>query len=172
MVNYRRNKPENPKAVFFLVFNTFKRHPWIAEFDYYDTLTGQMKRAKREFGVRFPAWVILPDHMHWLIQPGKADYSIVVSAYKRWATWDLKKRGIIRQGTSIWQDRFWEETIRDYEHYSNCVDYIHLNPVKHGLVRTPWEWQHSSFRQYVKKGLYLKDWGTDIDIGVFGTKYD
>jgi putative transposase len=38
-------------------------------------------------------------------------------------------------------------------------DYIHYNPVKHGLVNSPAEWEHSSFKTFVGKGLYAEDWG-------------
>lgn len=172
MVNYRRNKTGNPEDVFFIVFNTFERHPWIAQFDFYNQLIKQMKRAEREFHVRFHAWVILPDHIHWLIQPGKADYSNIVSAYKRWASWSLKKQAAFPPGIRLWQDRFWEETIRDDEHFNNCVEYIHFNPVRHGLVASPLDWLYSSFREYVENGLYAKDWVLAKDIRILGTKYD
>jgi putative transposase len=39
------------------------------------------------------------------------------------------------------------------------VDYIHFNPVKHGLVESVAQWPHSSFHRYVAAGLYPADWG-------------
>jgi len=39
------------------------------------------------------------------------------------------------------------------------VEYIHYNPVKHGLVPAPRDWPHSSFQRYVEKGSYDADWG-------------
>jgi putative transposase len=39
------------------------------------------------------------------------------------------------------------------------VDYIHYNPVKHGLVGDIGAWPHSSFHRYVDKGIYPADWG-------------
>jgi putative transposase len=50
----------------------------------------------------------------------------------------------------IWQRRYWEHTIH--------LDYAHFNPVKHGLVKHPADWPHSSFRQCVAKGLYPAGW--------------
>ena len=38
------------------------------------------------------------------------------------------------------------------------MDYIHFNPVKHGLARLPAEWPFSSFRSCVARGLYPSDW--------------
>ena len=44
----------------------------------------------------------------------------------------------------------------DWKRY---VDYIHSNPVKHGLVTAPVEWEYSSLGTFVRQGLYSPDWG-------------
>ena len=54
----------------------------------------------------------------------------------------------------IWQRRYWEHTIRDDRDMSTHLDYIHFNPVKHGLVAHPADWPHSSFRRCAANGLY------------------
>ncbi|MDC0835419.1 hypothetical protein POG22_20825 [Geitlerinema sp. CS-897] len=61
----------------------------------------------------------------------------------------------------VWQPRFWEHQIRDEADWVNHVDYIHFNPVKHGLVKAPKDWKRSSFLRYVDRGIYSLDWGTD-----------
>ena len=38
-------------------------------------------------------------------------------------------------------------------------DYLHYNPVKHGLAVTPYAWPYSSFRRFVERGLYQQNWG-------------
>jgi putative transposase len=48
-------------------------------------------------------------------------------------------------GRGIWQRRYWEHTIRDDQDYAAHFDYIHFNPVKHGLVGHPADWPHSTF---------------------------
>ena len=63
-----------------------------------------------------------------------------------------------REGT-IWQRRFWEHTIRDQEDMIRHIDYIHFNPVKHGLVQSVAEWPWSSFHRYVRDGYYHESWG-------------
>jgi putative transposase len=50
--------------------------------------------------------------------------------------------------------------IRDEDDWQKHMSYIHYNPVKHGLVQAPGDWQHSSFNYWVEKGLYEKDWGS------------
>jgi putative transposase len=54
---------------------------------------------------------------------------------------------------SIWQRRFWEHQIRDEEDFANHLEYIHYNPVKHGLLKAPKDWEDSSFHHYVAAGI-------------------
>jgi putative transposase len=63
----------------------------------------------------------------------------------------------------IRQRRFWEHTIRDESDFCRHCDYIHYNPVKHGLVDAPRDWPHSSFYKFVEKGLYPESWGGTIE---------
>jgi REP-associated tyrosine transposase len=58
----------------------------------------------------------------------------------------------------IWQRRFWEHAIRGDADYAADVDYVHFNPVKHGLVAAPAEWPYSTFKSCVGRGLYPLDW--------------
>ena len=44
------------------------------------------------------------------------------------------------------------------------VEYIHYNPVKHGLTKTPGDWDFSSFHRYVEKGMYDIKWGAGVKI--------
>jgi putative transposase len=70
----------------------------------------------------------------------------------------------------IWQRRYWEHAIRDDADFERHVDYIHYNPVKHGLVKRVADWPHSSFHRYVEQGILPVDWtgdGTEL-LGSFG----
>jgi len=51
-------------------------------------------------------------------------------------------------------------TIRDDRDFRLHCDYIHYNPVKHVYASSAQEWPHSSFRNYVGRGLYETDRGT------------
>lgn len=42
------------------------------------------------------------------------------------------------------------------------MDYIHYNPVKHGLVERVIDWPHSSFHRYVRQSVYSADWGDNL----------
>ena len=66
-----------------------------------------------------------------------------------------------RRENDFWQRRFWEHQLRDERDYERHVDYIHYNPVKHGLVNHVAEWPYSTFHQYVKRGVYTNTWCLD-----------
>ena len=61
----------------------------------------------------------------------------------------------------IWQRRYWEHTICDEGDFARHADYIHINPVKHGLVTRVRDWPHSSFHRLVREGVYPADWAGD-----------
>lgn len=69
-----------------------------------------------------------------------------------------------RRELTIWQRRFWEHWIRDEDDWNRYVDYIHYNPVKHGLVDRVCEYNDSSFHDYVIAGFYDPSWGQGYHI--------
>jgi putative transposase len=76
--------------------------------------------------------------------------------------WAIGPRGqsrTSRREAPVWQRRFWEHALRDEEDYLRHVEYIHFNPVKHGLAARPMDWEWSSFRRYVREGLFEPTWG-------------
>ena len=65
----------------------------------------------------------------------------------------------------IWQRRFWEHTIRDDRDYAAHIDYVHINPFKHGLVQKVSAWPYSSFHRFVAAKMYPSDWvGETVDL--------
>lgn len=118
------------------------------------------------------AIVLLPDHLHavWTLPPGDVDFStrwnqIKGRFSKTWlAAWGVEAtpgtRRSSRRERGVWQRRFFEHCCRDEADYRRCVDYVHINPLKHGLVDRVRDWPWSSFHRYVKLGEYARDWGS------------
>jgi putative transposase len=73
--------------------------------------------------------------------------------------------------SDVWQRRFWEHTICDEADWVAHVNYVHYNPVKHGLVQCPHEWEYSSFRWFVDRGMYEENWGCG-DVELLGKGVD
>ena len=115
------------------------------------------------------AFVLLPDHLHciWTLPEGDMDFSkrwrLIKSyftkkcdhGYKNTPSASRKKKN----EQAVWQRRFWEHLIRDDEDYLRHVEYIHYNPVKHGLVKAPKDWPYSSFHKYMRERKYDLNWG-------------
>ena len=59
----------------------------------------------------------------------------------------------------VWQRSFFEHTCRDEDDAKRCLDYLHVKPLKHGLVERVSEWPWSSFHRYVRRSKYAQDWG-------------
>jgi putative transposase len=118
---------------------------------------------------KIEAIVILPDHLHclWTLPAGDADFStrwrLIKSYFSHHCATTYQGRVSVsrqrQQEKAVWQRRFWEHQIRDETDFIRHVEYIHYNPVKHGLVKAPIEWEYSSFRYYIRTGRYSADWG-------------
>lgn len=114
------------------------------------------------------AWVILPDHFHMVIDVGTKGISDILHDFKIKYSWRYRPY----HGTGkIWQNRFWDHILRDLDDLNRHLDYIHYNPVKHGLVKGPCLYEHSSFRKYLAEDFYPVGWGMTEDLvekGDFG----
>ena len=119
---------------------------------------------------------ILPDHLHaiWTLPEGDADYpgrwSLFKSTFSRQLPTAVQSPSKARKREKgIWQRRYWEHQIRDALDLQRHVDYIHYNPIKHGLVERVADWPYSSFNRYVEKGLLPSDWAGSAGVdGSFG----
>ena len=166
MVLYRRNRVEGG-CYFFTV--TLRDRSSEVLVRHVDLLRGAFRAVRAERRFTIDAIVILPDHLHtiWTLPDGDADYSGRWRAIKSYFTRQLRASGIDlkrdhRGEYRLWQRRFWEHTIRDDRDYEHHVNYIHWNPVKHGLARRVIDWPYSSFHRYVRLGLLSRDWGSGV----------
>jgi putative transposase len=166
-MEYRRVK--SPGSNYFFTLVTHNRRPILCEPENINLLRDSFKRVIQQHPFVIDAIVILPEHLHclWTLPPGDADFSTRWRLIKSWFSrrCDSQYQGQVsasrrsKNERAIWQRRFWEHLIRDEQDFNHHVDYIHYNPVKHGLVLSPKDWQYSSFDRYVKRGVYDLDWG-------------
>lgn len=92
---------------------------------------------------RLLAWVIMPNHVHVLMeQIERHRLGDVLHSWKSFTAKEINKR---RRGTgTVWAADYFDRFIRDEEHFAAMVRYIEGNPVKAGLVATAAEWRFSS----------------------------
>jgi len=167
MPNYRRSPVAG--GTYFFTVTSYRRRSILTT----DMLRHALRDAVRQTRLRYhfdiDAWVLLPDHLHciWTLPPGDADFSLRWAMIKRLVTQacgdqfalaDLSESRRKRNESAIWQRRFWEHQIRDDEDFARHVDYIHWNPVKHGLVAQVADWPYSTFHRYVAQAKLPADW--------------
>ena len=156
-MKYRRMR--EPGGTYFFTVVTAGRRPLFRD----ASATACFMRSMAEVQVRHPfdvdAFVILPDHLHiiWSLPEGDSNFSTRWMLIKSQVA---RKLGARSEGP-VWQNRFWEHLIHDDEDMAAHVEYIHYNPVKHGLAAAPRDWQNSSFHLFVARGDYAANWGSD-----------
>ncbi len=160
MSNYRR--VFIPGGTFFFTLVTWQRQPLLASGERVAWLREAFAhvRARRPFAI--DGIVVLPDHLHCVMRlpEGDTDYP------GRWR--EIKKRfsGRVdvdtnaRNERAVWQRRYYEHAIRDDTDWRRHLDYLHCNPVKHGLAERVRDWRWSSFHRAVARGWYDVEWGS------------
>ena len=182
MPNYRR--AYIPGSTVFLTWVTYQRAPLFKSSDNVTRFRQAVGQSKIEAPFEIVAAAILPDHVHfiWTLPDGDSNYSKRVGRIKVLFTRALRGEGPQSSNmtesrrkhreSNVWQRRFWEHTIRTEEELAHYLDYVHYNPVKHGLVNCPHQWKYSSFQTWVNEGHYRGDWackceGVTIDLERF-----
>ena len=159
MPNYRRLYI--PGGTYFFTIVTYCRRPLFKYAHNIDLLRIAIAKVKTERPFKIIAAVISPDHIHfiWQLPPDDSNYSQRISRLKVLFTRAYKSRNPSNleisasrhrhRESDVWQRRFWEHLIRDEADLQKHIDYIHYNPVKHGLVSCPHLWEYSSFSRWV-----------------------
>jgi putative transposase len=169
MGDFRRNYVSG--GTYFFTVVTHRRRTFLASPLARGCLREAFIQVRRDRPFDLLAIVLLPEHVHcvWMLPTGDCDFSTRWRLIKSRFTSNYLSGGgregeptaeqRHQQGRGIWQPRFWEHTCRDEEDLKRCVDYIHWNPVKHGLVRRVRDYPWSSFKRFVQMGEYTENWG-------------
>lgn len=166
MTSYRRNFI--PGGSFFFTVNLADRRLSLLT-DHIDLLRSVFRETRQRHPFTIDAVVVLPDHLHtvWTLPEDDADFAmrwrLIKSAFSRGVARGerISSSRAAKAERAIWQRRYWEHTIRDECDFARHLDYVHINPVKHGLVARVRDWMPSSFHLHVKLGNYPVDWAGD-----------
>ena len=171
-MRYRRARTKG--GTYFFTGVTFKREKILTIPENVKLLREAFRYVMDRHTFKIDAFVLLPEHLHciWTLPQDDRDFSMRWWLVKSYFTrkcdqrykhipWESRKN---KKERALWQRRFWEHLIRDEKDMITHVEYIHYNPVKHGLVAAPKEWKHSSFHRYVRKGTYNHEWGAGYEI--------
>ncbi len=145
--------------------------------DHIEWLRTAIAAVKLRHPFELPAIVILPEHLHMImvLPEGDDDFAKRIMLIKQHFSRHIPKTEIISNSRlskgerGVWQRRYWEHCIRDERDFENHVNYIHINPVKHGWASKASDWQYSSIHQYIAKGMLTTDWGIDAPLSTHDT---
>jgi len=164
MTDYRRATVEG--GCYFFTVVTYDRREFLTEPLARSCLRDAWKQARQQSPFEVVAVCSLPDHLHcvWRLPEDDCDFSLRWARIKAVFTRQYLAGGgaELTQGRSrtgkrergIWQRRFWEHRIRDATDLRHHIDYIHYNPVKHGLVTQVEDWPWSSYHRFARTGDY------------------
>jgi putative transposase len=176
MPEYRRSFITG--GTYFFTVVTYRRLPFLITEEARNILHCALVDVNHRFPFKTDAICLLPDHLHciWTLPDDDANYSVRWKEIKRLFSKEyINMVGVAEPGnvsrekrgeTTFWQRRFWEHVIRDEKDLHQHLDYIHYNPVKHGLAQQVKEWQWSSFKRYVEMGYYDVEWGGGAEKGI------
>lgn len=125
------------------------------------------------YGIQMYAWAVLTNHYHLLTRVPVFDALKVVFQRVHGRTafeWNREENVI---GRKVWY-RYSDRAIRSERHYNTTLNYIHFNPVKHGLVDSPYDWAWSSVHWYeTDRGRdWLRDLWRDYPVKDYGKGWD
>lgn len=131
----------------FLTFSCYRRQPWLEDDRMRAIVLESLDQARRRHDLVLSAYVVMPEHVHVLLRPRSgARMATILQAIKQPAA----RRALALMPEITEPRRFWQHgggfdrNIWSDEAWEHAVTYIHLNPVRRGLVERAADWRWSS----------------------------
>ncbi len=150
----------------FLTFSCHRREQLLGRPEWRDLFAGSLARARDRCGFELVGWVVMPEHAHLLIVPGRdATVPAILRSIKQpiaqraIATWRMANVPIL-EWLRVGEDRYrywqagggFDRLVRTPDELAKTLSYIHRNPVTRGLVENDTDWAWSSARWYAGLG--------------------
>jgi len=137
----RKGRYTEPHRPYILTAVTYKRKPFFSDLRNARTVIHAMRFLHHERRVASMAFVVMPDHFHWLITPYPG-YSLasLMHSLKSWTANQLSRRYAI--STPVWQPAYHDRALRQDEDIQKVARYIIANPLRAGLVHKIGHYPH------------------------------
>lgn len=144
---------------YFITAGTYGRKPYFDSDAQKELLFNTICETVKENYGELQGWVILANHYHILTKLKDAFLLPQIIRKIHSISAVLVNKSSKQLGRKIWY-QYWDECIRDERDFYAKLNYIHLNPVKHGYVDDPEAYKFSSYNQYLRiEGV---NWLADI----------
>jgi REP element-mobilizing transposase RayT len=116
---------------------------WLKEPDVANCVVSAIRRGEKDLDCyRLEAFVVMPNHVHLLIEP-RVPLAQITHRLKG-ASAHAANQILGRQGQHFWQNESFDHWVRNAAEFARIKNYIEQNPVKAALVKTAAEWLWSS----------------------------
>jgi putative transposase len=144
----------------FITSSCYRRQAFLASERRRDLFLVVLEEVRQRYGFVVVGYVVMPEHFHLLLsEPEKGNPSVVMQALKLGFArrvlptrrGDDGRQSHLRpkaKPAHVWQRRFYDYNVRGQHKRVEKLRYIHRNPVRRGLVKSPEQWRWSSFRDY------------------------
>jgi putative transposase len=147
-------------TLYFLTQYAYDKAPLFAEAADKRLLIAKMLETKKVFHLDIAAYVILDNHMHWLISsPQSNGVTAVINHFRGAVQRDWRKAMPEREEAKIWSSASRLTTLHGSVELRNHMDFIHYDAVRHGLVSRATDYPWSSLPLRVEQGRYPERWG-------------
>jgi putative transposase len=138
----RKGRFNEPGRAYFVTSVLAEREKrYFSDFVCARCLVAEMRALTESRAVTSLAWVVMPDHIHWLFQlDGSLSLSSVLKTFKARSAHRVNAH-LRRQGP-LWQKAFHDHAIRQEEDVRQIARYIVANPVRAGLVERVGDYPH------------------------------
>ncbi|MFC2135828.1 transposase [Bacteroidota bacterium] len=154
----------------FITTTIVNHYPIFNDEMFCDILLNNIKHYQEKYKFEILGYVIMPSHLHWIVNvnPIKATISDIMRDIKKYSAKQMiellykmkrnkvlalfkhKAQNFLRQNHKIWEQRFFDEIIRNDKMFWAKLKYIHNNPVEANLVKRVEDYKYSSARNYLK----------------------
>ena len=129
----RKGRFSQPNGIYFVTIVTEERLPWFSQFDLACVMCRSIKRADETGATRILCWVVMPDHVHLLVEMGEEELSSVIRRLKSGSAVRLNRQ-IGRKGR-FWLPGFHDRGLRREESIKDFARYIIANPLRAKLTK-------------------------------------
>ena len=128
----RKGRWSSPGHVYTLTFVTRARFPLFEDFSLGRIVVAEMRALYEQGVLDSLAFVVMPDHVHWLVTLDHGKLAVVAQTLKGRSARRINK---LRQTTGpVWQPGYYDHAVRADEDLRNQARYIVANPLRAGLV--------------------------------------
>ena len=133
--NLRRGRFSQAGQIYLLTMVGVGRSPVFEDFFAARCVVRAMHEPSVVSVAETLAFVVMPDHVHWLVQ--LKDGARLGDVVRR-----LKARVTMVLGAPVWQRGFHDHALRKEEDVAGTARYVVANPVRAGLVRRVGDYPH------------------------------